>query len=65
MGNSTAPAPTKTTIRKVTDLNHGPVWLVRHGCGCGSNRFKTWRIALIFATRHCCPRPWPTERGQA
>lgn len=60
------PSPTahpRTTIRKVVDVDHGPVWLVRHGCGCGHNRFQTWRIALIFATRHCCPRPWPTERG--
>ncbi len=52
---------TRTTVRKTTDADHGPVWRVHHSCGCPDNRFLTWHIAMIFATAHRCPRPWPGE----
>ncbi len=55
--------PPRTTVRKNADVDHGPVWHVRYLCGCPDNRFRTWHIAVIFATAHRCPKPWPGERA--
>ena len=49
----------KTTVRRVDDPILGLVWLITYGCGCGTRRFRTYGIALRFATHHRCPEPWP------
>ena len=46
----------KTTVRKIDDPNLGPLWQVRHACGCPTTRRRAHWVALILATRHQCPR---------
>ena len=63
MSHPTPAAPTegnppRIIVRRVDDPHQGPCWRVTYPCGCGRRQFRTWQIALIFATAHRCPRPW-------
>ena len=57
--SDTTPTNAKTTVRRADDPDLGRVWLITYGCGCDARRFRTYGIALRFATHHRCPEPWP------
>ena len=47
----------KTTVRRVPD-GHFRQWHVTYACGCPERSFRTFPVALTFATHHACPPPW-------
>lgn len=52
---STQSAGVKTSVRQDPDR----AWRVTYACACPPRRLREWWVAMIFATKHQCPEPWP------